>query len=55
MICRLVLARLASRSRSMRSRSRAAVFDAALFRLLMVFSQGTRTSRTRKFVWGLRD
>lgn len=44
MSCRLTFARLASRSRSARSRSRAADFDAWLFRLLMlVFSMGTRT------------
>src|SRR3954447_9515474 len=49
MTCRLTLSRLAWRSRSCRSRSRAAVFEAWLFRLLMVvFSiKGTRTRRVR--------
>src|SRR3712207_5314061 len=50
--CRLVFARLASRSRSTRSRSRAAVLAAWLFRLLMVvFSSGGRAhagARTTK-------
>ncbi|GAA2551741.1 hypothetical protein GCM10010423_60300 [Streptomyces levis] len=50
-ICRLALARLASRSRSTRSRSRAAVFAAWLFRLLMVmFSVGD----AHTFVCGIR-
>src|SRR5690606_4221768 len=44
MICRLTFARFASRSRSARRRSRAAVFAAWLFRLLMLmFSMGGRT------------
>src|SRR4051794_36105687 len=55
MACRLTLARLASRSRSARSRSRAAVFAAWLFRLLMVvFSVGDahRTWSCAGYVWG---
>src|SRR3954463_2756888 len=53
MACRLTLALLAWRSRSCRSRSRAAVFEAWLFRLLMsVFSMWDAHTSYAGYVWG---
>src|SRR5690348_15368880 len=53
MACRLALARLAWRSRSSRSRSRAADFEAWLFRLLMlVFSMWDAQMSCAEYVWG---
>src|SRR4051812_42670145 len=53
MSCRLTFARLAWRSRSARSRSRAAVFAAALFRLLMlVISIWDAYTSYAEYVWG---